>query len=36
MGKVDHADNAVDHGIAQCDKGIDRTLIEPVDNTLNK
>ncbi|MNE42217.1 hypothetical protein D3C80_1363290 [compost metagenome] len=36
MGEVDHADNAVNHRIANCDQAIDRTKSQPVDELLDK
>ncbi len=36
MGEVDHADDAVDHRIANCDEAVDRSKSQPVDELLDK
>src|SRR5690606_13330281 len=36
MGEVDHADDAVDHRVADSDQPIDRTQRQPVDKLLEE
>jgi hypothetical protein len=36
MGEVDHADDAVDHRIADGDETVDRSESQPVDELLDK
>lgn len=36
MGEVDHADNTIDHRIADCDKAIDRSKSQPVQELLDE
>ncbi len=36
MSKVDHADNAIDHRVADGDQAIDRAEREPVDHLLEE
>jgi len=36
MGKVDHADDAIDHGVADGDQAIDRTEDQSVDELLGE
>ncbi|MOA25983.1 hypothetical protein D3C78_1467450 [compost metagenome] len=36
MGEVDHADDAVNHRIADSDEAVDRSKSQPVDELLDK
>ena len=36
VGKVDHADDTVNHGVAQRDQRINSALVQAVDQALNK
>src|SRR5260221_12983349 len=36
MGEIDHADDAVDHGVADGDEAVDRPERQPVDELLNE
>jgi hypothetical protein len=36
MGEIDHADDAVDHGVADGDQAIDRAEHEAVDELLGE
>src|SRR5262249_59380337 len=36
VGKVDHADDAIDHGVADGDQAVDRTKHETVDELLGE
>ena len=36
MSKIDHANNAIDHGVADCDQAINRTECKPIDRLLDE
>src|SRR5215218_7252582 len=36
MGEIDHADNAIDHGVADGDQAVDRAEYEAVDQLLGE
>jgi hypothetical protein len=36
MGEIDHADDAIDHGVADGDQAVDRAEHQPVDDLLGE
>ena len=36
MGEIDQLDDAIDHGVAQCNECVHKTKLEPIDDLLKE